>query len=125
MWAREDKRTLRGLRSVPRLQDFASILGQRNRFRGARSLDVVAQTDEFVVEVHLIPTQRKALAVGSPARLGEEDDGHAQMRWRRLQYTQFLFDGEHSSIGSFTELIEVLYRGGRIFRNILPLDGEI
>src|SRR5208282_797189 len=125
MRAREDKRTLGGLCLVPCLQNSAGILGQRNRFRRAWCLHVVVQADELVLEVHLVPTQREPLAVGSPACLGEEDDGHPKMGWCSLQDTEFLFDGEHSANRSFAELIEVLHRGGRIFRNILPLDGKI
>jgi hypothetical protein len=82
---RKEKRVIRTLFLFPRLQNFACVFGKRNRFRRARGLYVVIQTDQLSLKIHLVPTQRKPLAIYARAFVcvSKTGKGSPQCRERR------------------------------------------
>src|SRR6266478_3386282 len=94
-WAWKDKRRIMVRFFFPLAQYTVRQIRKRKRLGGARRFHVAAPADQFMLPIHLVPTQTESFAIGPPSRLHEQDNANAKMGRCLTQDAVLLVQREH------------------------------
>jgi hypothetical protein len=86
---------------------------------------IAIQVDHGILEVQLLPPQRKALAIRSSARLHEQNDRNAKVRACCAEDSLFSIHGQHALRRSLPALVEMFHAGRRVLGGVFAIHREL